>query len=92
MYLLVSCVLRQAGLRVRVKVRVLCTFLVVVCSVRQGKERQVLPLLRQVVAVMALLRDERRVGVFHLRKREKTLQKSAPRNQHLESSTHDPSY
>lgn len=43
------------------------TFLVVVCPVRQSQEGEVLPLLRQQVAVVALIGQQRRVGELHLR-------------------------
>lgn len=42
------------------------TLLVVVRPVGQSQERQVLPLLRQQVAVMTLVRHQRRVGELDL--------------------------
>lgn len=43
------------------------TLLVVVRSVRKSQEREVLPLLWQQVAVVTLVRHQRRVGEFDLR-------------------------
>lgn len=48
----------------------LLTLLEVVCSIRQGQEGEVLPLLWQGIAVMALIGKERRIGKLHLHNRQ----------------------